>query len=159
VVLAFLALGFVTGAVIHATQGPDEAKTQPSPPAIGAAGSPIVDKPSASAALMPTAPPSGSVVATALASDSGSAAPSDSSVMEDIPLGAEVPAGYGLVEVRAAPGLRLRIDGAVVSNGPFASLVAAPGYHEVRAERDGRTTKHVVEVRAGKVTRVDFLAP
>jgi len=158
VVLAFLALGFAAGAVIHATH-PEEATTQPPAVAIGASGSPIVDKPSASAALMPTAPPSVSVATTALpsASASASAAPSAIGVSDDIPPGAEVPAGYGLVEVRAQQGSRLRIDGAVVANGPSASLVAAPGHHEVRAERDGRTTKHVVEVRAGKVTRVDFL--
>jgi hypothetical protein len=155
-VLSFLVLGFAAGAVIDATH-PDVPATQPSALAISAAGSPIPEKPTASAAQMPTAAPSGSVVATALPSASASAAPSaSSSITEDIPPGAEVPAGYGLVEVHAPQGSRLRIDGAVVANGPSASLVAAPGFHEVRAERDGRTTKHVVEVRAGKVTRVDF---
>ncbi|HTQ44539.1 MAG TPA: response regulator [Polyangiaceae bacterium] len=168
VVLAFLLLGFAVGAVINATH-PEEAAPGPSAVSIGASGSPIVEKPSASAALMPTAPASSSVAvpvspsASASVSASASTAPgapsASSSVGDDIPLGAEVPAGYGLVEVHAAPGSRLRIDGAVVANGPSASLVAAPGYHEVRAERDGRTTKHVVEVRAGKITRVDFLAP
>lgn len=157
VVLSFLALGFAAGAVIHATH-PEEAQTEPSAVAIGASGSPIVDKPSASAALMPTAPPPVTSVVT-VPSASASAAPSASSPTDDIPPGAEVPAGYGLVEVRAAPGTRLRIDGALAANGASASLVAAPGYHEVRAEKDGRTTKHVIEVRAGKVTRVDFLVP
>jgi hypothetical protein len=165
VVLAFLLLGFAVGAGINATN-PEEAAPGPSAVSIGAAGSPIVEKPSASGALMPTAPVSTNVPVPALsvsASASASAKPvapsSSSSVGDDIPPGAEVPAGYGLVEVHATPGSRLRMDGAVVSTGPTASLVAAPGYHEVRAERDGRTTKHVVEVRAGKITRVDFLAP
>ncbi len=161
VVLAFLLLGFAAGAVIDATH-PEEAAPGPSAVSIGASGAPIVEKPSASAALMPTAPPSTNVAVPVLPSASASAAPAASSASvpgEDIPPGAEVPAGSGLVEVRAAPGSRLRIDGEIVANGPTASLVAAPGYHEVRAERDGRTTKHVVEVRAGKITRVDFLAP
>jgi hypothetical protein len=158
VVIAFLALGFAAGAVINATE---EATPAPSAAAIGAAGTPIVEKSSASAAPMPTGAPSTSVAATAppSASASPSAAPSPSGLGDDIPPGAEVPAGYGLVEVRAAQGSRVSIDGAVVSNGPTASLVAAPGYHEVRAEKDGRTTKHVVEVRAGKITRVDFPVP
>jgi hypothetical protein len=160
VVLAFLALGFAAGAMIDATH-PEEATPEPSAAAIGAAGTPIVEKPSASAAPMPTGAPSTSVAAKAVPSASAwpSAAPSASSLGDDIPPGAEVPAGYGLVEVRAAEGSRLRMDGAVVSNGPTASLVAAPGYHELQAEKDGRTTKHVVEVRAGKITRVDFLVP
>ncbi|HEX8791658.1 MAG TPA: response regulator [Polyangiaceae bacterium] len=155
VVLAFLMLGFAAGAVIHATH-PEEPTTEPTAVAIGASGSPINDKPSASAATMPTSP---SASASSPPSTSASAEPSASSANDDIPPGAEVPAGYGLVEVRAAAGTRLRIDGAFAANGPTASLVAAPGYHEVRAERDGRTTKHVVEVRPGKVTRVDFLVP
>jgi DNA-binding response OmpR family regulator len=169
VVIAFLALGFAAGAVLDATH-PEGATPEPSAVAIGAAGTPIVEKPSASAALMPTATVSTSVgiPATALPSASAPApAPASASAApsavppsgDDIPPGAEVPVGYGLVEVRAAQGSRLRIDGAVVSNGPAASLVAAPGHHEVRAEKDGRTTKHVVEVRAGKVTRVDFFVP
>jgi hypothetical protein len=29
-----------------------------------------------------------------------------------------------------------------------------PGYHEVRVEQGGREAKYVIEVRAGKVTRV-----
>ena len=51
--------------------------------------------------------------------------------------GADVPPGYGLVEVTAPAGARVRIDGAIAGAGPATSLVAAPGYHEVRVEQDG----------------------
>jgi hypothetical protein len=65
-----------------------------------------------------------------------------------------VPPGLGLVEVTAPAGSRVRIDGAIAGAGPVASLVAAPGYHEIRVEQDGHDTKQVIEVRAGKTTRV-----
>jgi hypothetical protein len=53
----------------------------------------------------------------------------------------------------------VRIDGAIGGAGPLASLVAAPGYHEVRVEQDGHDTKQVIEVRAGKTTRVKPAPP
>ena len=56
---------------------------------------------------------------------------------DELPPGAEVPAGLGLVEVTRRPGPRVRIDGAIGGRGPQSSLVAAPGYHEVRIEQDG----------------------
>ena len=86
-------------------------------------------------------------------------ATSPTSLSDDLPPGAEVPPGYGLVEVTAPAGSRVRIDGAIGGAGPLASLVAAPGYHEVRVEQDGHDTKQVIEVRAGKTTRVKPAPP
>jgi hypothetical protein len=79
---------------------------------------------------------------------------------DDLPPGAEVPAGYGLLEITAPAGARVRIDGAIVGAGPAISSVAAPGYHEVRIESGGRENKSVIEVHAGKTARVQAtLAP
>jgi len=71
-----------------------------------------------------------------------------------LPPGAEVPPGFGLIEVSAPPGALVRIDGAIAGAGPAASLVAAPGTHEVRVELDGHDTQEVIEVRPGKTARV-----
>jgi hypothetical protein len=71
---------------------------------------------------------------------------------DEIPPGAEVPAGYGLISVEAPAGAHVRVDGAMVGVGPMTSSVAAPGYHEVRVEQGGHELKSVVEVRAGKTT-------
>ena len=73
---------------------------------------------------------------------------------DDLPTGAEVPPGFGLLEVRVAPRAIVRIDGTVAGSGPFVANVATPGYHEVRVEQAGRETAQVVEVHAGKATRV-----
>ena len=81
-----------------------------------------------------------------------SRAAATSSAPDDVPPGAEVPAGYGLIFVEAPAGARVRIDGAVVGLGPATSAVAAPGYHEVRVEQEGHEAKNGVEVRAGKTT-------
>ena len=105
-----------------------------------------------------TLPPT-SAIATATVSAPAPTATSPTSLTDDLPPGAEVPPGYGLVEVTAPAGSRVRIDGAIGGAGPLASLVAAPGYHEVRVEQDGHDTKQVIEVRAGKTTRVKPAPP
>jgi CheY-like chemotaxis protein len=86
----------------------------------------------------------------------GSTAPTvpSASAADDLPPGAEVPPGFGLLEVTAAPQSAVRVDGTVIGAGPFAATVTTPGYHEVRVERGGRASTDVVEVRAGKSTRV-----
>jgi hypothetical protein len=76
----------------------------------------------------------------------------------DLPPGADVPAGFGRVDVSAPASARVRVDGAIAGTGPSLSAVAAPGYHEVRVEVDGRESRTVIEVRAGKTTRVDSAA-
>ncbi|HEY3816550.1 MAG TPA: response regulator [Polyangiaceae bacterium] len=134
-VAAFAGLGLAVGIVLTMRSA--------APP------EPVHDTPRAtpSAATVTTAP--SAVTATASAP-----APTASALGDELPPGAEVPAGLGLVEVSAPTGSRVRIDGAIAGGGPVASLVAAPGYHEVRVEQDGHDTKQVIEVRAGKTTRV-----
>src|SRR4029077_175285 len=85
------------------------------------------------------------------------AAPSSSA--DDLPAGAEVAPGFGLVQVRTAPRAVVRIDGAVAGSGPFVASVAKPGYDEVRMEQGGRTSTHVIQVRAGKATQVQSAPP
>jgi hypothetical protein len=70
-----------------------------------------------------------------------------------------VPAGYGLVEVMAPASAHVRIDGVLAGAGPVVSTVAAPGFHEVRVEQGQRESKQVIEVRAGRVTRVSSPRP
>jgi hypothetical protein len=94
------------------------------------------------------APSSPSTAAAAVAH--GGAAPSE----DDLPPGAEVPSGFGLLEVEAPPRTAVRVDGVIAGSGPFVASVARPGYHEVRVGDSGHDTKHVVEVRAGKRTHV-----
>ncbi len=76
----------------------------------------------------------------------------------ELPPGVDVPRGFGMVEVSAPAGARIRIDGAIAGAGPSFSMVAAPGVHEVRVEGTGPESKSIVEVRASKTTRVDAAA-
>jgi len=85
----------------------------------------------------------------------GPSAPAPGDSFGDLPPGADVPAGFGRIDISAAAGARVRVDGAVAGTGPSVSAVAAPGYHEVRVEGDGKESRTVIEVRAGKTTRVD----
>jgi hypothetical protein len=101
----------------------------------------------------------GSTMTTA-ASTSGMMPSSPSSTSaDDVPPGSEVPSGYGLIEIAAPAGARVRVDGVVVGTGPLVTSIASPGYHEVRVDHGGRDAKHVVEVRVGKTTRVRSAAP
>jgi hypothetical protein len=109
-------------------------------------------------AITTTATTASVLAATSIAppvpTPSAAPTPPASAQGDELPPGAEVPPGLGLVEVTAPTGARVRIDGAIGGAGPVASLVAAPGYHEVRVEQDGSESKQVIEVRAGKTTRV-----
>ena len=80
--------------------------------------------------------------------------PDPSGAADDLPPGAEVPPGFGLLEVRVPAHAVVRIDGAVAGSGPYVANVAPPGYHEVRVEQASGDTAQVVEVHAGKATRV-----
>jgi CheY-like chemotaxis protein len=93
--------------------------------------------------------------ASATASAAASGMGGTGGALDDLPPGAEVPPGFGMIEVTAPPGARVRIDGAIVGKGPTASGVAAPGYHDVHIENGGHESKSVVEVRPGKVARVE----
>jgi CheY-like chemotaxis protein len=77
-------------------------------------------------------------------------------VEDDLPPGAEVPAGFGLLEVRAPARAIVRIDGTFAGSGPFVASVSAPGYHEVRVEQGGHESRRVVEVRVGKTARIEL---
>ena len=103
-----------------------------------------------------TAEPAASTtsVASAPATTEPSSLPVAPEAEDALPPGAEVPPGFGLIEVSAPAGARVRIDGAIAGAGPATSLVAAPGAHEVRVELDGHDTQEVIEVRPGKTTRV-----
>jgi DNA-binding response OmpR family regulator len=88
----------------------------------------------------------------------GPSAPAPGESFGDLPPGADVPAGFGRIDISAPAGARIRVDGAIAGTGPALSAVAAPGYHEVRVEGDGKESRTVLEVRAGKTTRVDSAA-
>jgi hypothetical protein len=132
-IAAFAGLGITVGLVLQVRGAPPTEATLPT-----ATATPTV----LAASSAPVATTAATVEPTATASS------------DELPPGAEVPPGLGLVEVTAPAGSRVRIDGAIAGAGPVVSLVAAPGYHEVRVEQDGHDTKQVIEVRAGKTTRV-----
>jgi CheY-like chemotaxis protein len=135
-IAAFAGLGLAVGAVLQMRGG---------------------DAPGATlttASTAPTVVPPTSALPAATVSALATGAPSGTTPGDELPPGAEVPPGFGLVEVTAPVGARVRIDGAIAGAGPVASLVAAPGAHEIRVEQDGHDTKQVIEVRAGKTTRV-----
>lgn len=133
-VIAFGFLGLAVGVVVH-VNSMDDAAVEPS-----VVTAPVVVSPPSASAPVP--------------------APSASATdPTDLPPGAEVPPGLGLVEVVAPAGTRVRIDGAVAGTGPRVEAIAAPGFHEIRIEQDGGSDKQVVEVRAGKTTRVGAALP
>ncbi|HEY8042400.1 MAG TPA: response regulator [Polyangiaceae bacterium] len=136
-VLAFAVLGTAVGAAVHLTGGTSR------------------DDGTQSTARALTPAPLDPSTAAAAPGPSASAAPSASNgTASDLPPGAEVPPGFGLIDVAAPAGARVRIDGVIAGVGAVTA-VAAPGYHEVRLEQDGgRDAKQVVEVSPGKTTRV-----
>jgi DNA-binding response OmpR family regulator len=99
---------------------------------------PVTAVPSAAPSLAPVAP---------------SPPPADATA--DLPPGADVPPGFGRIDVTAPASARIRVDGAIAGTGPALSAVAAPGTHEVRIEGEGHDSKTVIEVVAGKRTRVE----
>jgi CheY-like chemotaxis protein len=138
IVLAFVALGLAVGAVWHA-------RSADGPPAASSARAPERVPGAVAPALGPA-----SALATFAAGP-----PSTASAGRDPGASAVLASGYGLVEVTVPTGVHVRIDGAIAGSGPTLSLVAAPGYHEVRIEQDGGYSKHVVEVQSGRTTRID----
>jgi DNA-binding response OmpR family regulator len=129
-----LALGLLAGLVVTVLHWTQEGK-EPEPIAsvVAPAPSPI--------ASLAAAPP---------ATGAASVSPAD----DDLPPGAEVPPGFGLLEVRAPVRAIVRIDGAVAGAGPYVAYVASPGYHEVRVDQAGHASTHVIEVRQGRATRI-----
>jgi DNA-binding response OmpR family regulator len=129
------AIGLLGGAVVAVLRIAGEKQE---PPARATSGVPATAESTAAAAEAPSS------VASA----------SSSNATDDLPLGAEVPAGFGLIEVRSPPRAVVRVDGKVAGSGTFVASVAKPGYHDVRVEQGGRSSTHVIEVRVGKVTQV-----
>ena len=78
------------------------------------------------------------------------AAPAD----DDLPPGASVPFGYGLLQISAPATARVLVDGVDAGSGPLSSSVQRAGYHQVRIDQDGKHSQYVIEVRAAKTTRV-----
>ncbi len=93
-----------------------------------------------------SAPPTPTISAAA----SASAAPAD----DNLPPGAIVPAGSGLLQIGAPPGAHVLVDGVDKGSGPLSSSAQRAGYHQVRIEQDGKHSQYVIEVRPGKTTRV-----
>jgi hypothetical protein len=120
--------------------------------------------PSATVATTPSAgtrPPSTAAGSTASASAAAppsaatsSAASSGGTADDALPPGAAIPAGYGMLQIGAPRGARVLVDGIDAGIGPLSSTVQRAGYHQVRVEQDGKRTQYVIEVRAGKTTRV-----
>jgi DNA-binding response OmpR family regulator len=101
------------------------------------------------ASAVPGASAGASAGAAAAAMPSAGVAASD-----DLPPGTTVPPGYGVLEIAAPADARVRVDGSDAGHGPVSSSVLRAGYHQVRIDQDARNTQYVIEVRAGKTTRV-----
>lgn len=149
-VLTVVVLGGALAAGLYLARSPETPSAPPGAsvsPTMGAA--PLVSVPPAPEAPPPRRPavPSDPLAATRIDTD-------------DLPPGAEVPAGYGYIEVRVPADSRVRVDGASIGVGPIAGNALSPGYHEVAVEQRGRTiSRQVTEVRAGKTTRVRVASP
>jgi DNA-binding response OmpR family regulator len=106
---------------------------------------PTTNQAAASPPVVPPAPP---------ASANVPAASSTTAASDDLPPGAVVPAGYGMLELAVSKGARVRVDGVDAGTGPLSSTVQRAGYRQVRIDQDGKHSEYVIEVRAGKTTRV-----
>jgi DNA-binding response OmpR family regulator len=141
--------GAITVAPIPTQGGAATAASGPTangPAANGAtANAPSANTPMA---IAPSATGPGSAGAASAAPSSPAAA------SDDLPPGAVVPPGYGMLEIAAAPNARVRVDGNDAGKGPLSSSVLRAGYHQVRVDLDGHDSQYVIEVRAGKTTRV-----
>lgn len=142
IAVAVAAVAGVAGTGVYVASAPPEpAALAPAPSATATAF--VAASASATSA---SAAPSTSASALALASASETPA--------DLPAGAEVPEGFGMIEVSAPAGARVLIDGAQAGAGPAVQSVVAPGSHDVRVWRSGIESRYAIEVTAGKSTRV-----
>lgn len=143
--LAFGVLGAAVATVLYVSQGDSGSAARPPVP---------------SAVAVPPLPPSATHAAA-----SGivpASAPSTSPVVAeigDLPPGAEVPTGYGLLEIAAPPGARIRVDGALIGNGGDVRTALPPGAHEVAVEMGGRESRESIDVHAGKATHARVAPP
>jgi DNA-binding response OmpR family regulator len=72
----------------------------------------------------------------------------------ELPVGAQVKAGEGLLELTTSNDGPISVDGTERGRGPTLALPLAAGYHDVRVGSESQ----IVEVRAGSVTRA-MLSP
>ena len=142
-VIALGLLGVAMAFVLHAGRTEQEPSyAAPEPPAA------VLTPGALSAQTSPGSPSS----LTSTGSSPG--LPQASAAAEDLPPGAEVAPGFGLLQIHAPARAVVRIDGVAAGVGPFVAAVSKPGYHEVRVDQGGKSSTHVVEVRAGKATQV-----
>jgi DNA-binding response OmpR family regulator len=120
-VIAFALLGGAVAAVLRVSGGESEAPARPRPPE----------------PVMSAAPPPPVVMA-----------PPPAPAPDDLPPGADVPAGYGLLDIATPQGAAIQIDGRVVT----LPAAVPPGHHEVHVEVNGHAQEFGTEVRAGHVT-------
>ena len=113
---------------------------------------PPPDSRSSKAAAATTTQPSLPVTVPA-----GTAPPADpaGAAFADLPSGASVPAGQGLLVITAGIDVPITIDSAQVGRGPRFTMPVAPGKHDVRVGLAGREKRRTVDVRAGRATLVD----
>jgi hypothetical protein len=132
-VVALIVLGAAVALILHVDSREAE-RPRSHTPAVTASVAPAIPNPTASSTRDPSA-------------------------IDDLPLGAEVPAGYGFLEAFVPAGALVQVDGARAGIGPQIGTPLSPGYHELRVEQAGRTSTQVVDVRAGKTTRVHVALP
>jgi hypothetical protein len=144
--LAFGVLGAAVAIVLYFSQGDSGPAARPPVP------SAVAVPPLPPAATHPPAPPTNPPAATP---------PTPAVVAEtgDLPPGAEVPTGYGLLEIAAPPGARIRVDGALIGNGGDVRTALPPGAHDVAVEVGGRESRESIDVHAGKATRARVAPP
>jgi hypothetical protein len=138
-----LLVGFVIGVIrLWGAQSEPPPRLRP-PPTISAAPAPPAT-PSVPLVATPVATPPVATPATPSASAATPSAPTG----DEVPPGADVPAGYGLLDVAVPQGVAVQIDGRVVT----PPTAVPPGHHRVRVEVNGRAQEYGVDVRAGHVT-------
>nr|MCU0687714.1 hypothetical protein [Polyangiaceae bacterium] len=75
-----------------------------------------------------------------------------------MPAGAQVPEGYGLLEVKIPKKSEVFVDRLNMGIGPQLALPLPPGAHEVRLRFGDRERPTTVTVRAGRRTALDLRA-
>jgi len=87
---------------------------------------------------------------------SASASATPASPYEDIPSGLAVAPTGGALDVTTAPGDQILVDGVPRGVGPHLAIPAGAGSHRLDVVSDGGAKERVVDVRAGRSTRVDM---
>ncbi len=147
----FLAFALLAGAVVGVLRMGGRESDAPR----GGAGAATT---ASAATTITTAPSASAPVATAAAAPTATAptatARAAATADDDLPPGSAIPFGYGLLQIGAPANARVFVDGADAGGGPLSSSAQRAGYHQVRIDQDGKHTQYVIEVRAGKVSRV-----